>query len=58
MKSIINFIINSITVYMLIDALAFMMWAMSGQHPVDGFYIGAVTTTLIKGMITIVSIIF
>ncbi len=53
MKNTINFLLTIVFVYLCIDAFAFVMWAMSGQHPVDGFYVGAVTTTLIKSIIAI-----
>ena len=30
-----------------IDALGFIAWAMSGQYPVDAFYLGTITTHII-----------
>lgn len=32
----------------MIDVLGFLMWTLSGQTPVDGFYIGALTETVIN----------
>lgn len=32
----------------LIDVFAFMLWAISNQSPVDGFYVGAITKNIIS----------
>jgi hypothetical protein len=34
-------------VFFAIDFGGFIMWAMSGQTPADGFYIGAITKNLL-----------
>lgn len=31
-----------------IDTIFFIVWALSGQTPVDGFYLGAFTKTIIS----------
>jgi len=31
-----------------IDLLGFLAWVLSGQVPVDGFYVGAITTNMLK----------
>ena len=36
-----------VTVIML-DVAAFLMWAFSGQSPVDGFYAGALTAKFVS----------
>lgn len=33
---------------LLIDALGFLLWAMSGQLPVDDFYIGTITAHILR----------
>jgi hypothetical protein len=33
---------------LLLDFFGFMMWAVSGQNPVDGFYVGRLTSELIR----------
>lgn len=53
MKNIINTILTISIIYLAVDAFVFVMWAVSGQHPVDGFYVGAVTTTIIKSLIAL-----
>jgi len=42
-----NIIIKIVTVYLALDFFTFFMWAASGQHPVDGFYLGAVTAKVV-----------
>lgn len=34
-----------------IDFAGFVAWVASGQHPVDGFYVGRITTEIIKALI-------
>lgn len=46
MKIILGFIV----VWLMLDVLGFIMWGLSGQIPVDGFYLGAIT----KGLLTLV----
>ena len=36
---------------MMIDALGFVAWIASGQMPVDGFYIGAITAQVLKAIL-------
>lgn len=33
---------------MVIDFLGAVSWAMSGQRPADGFYVGAITVNIVK----------
>lgn len=33
---------------LLIDFSGFISWVSSGQQPVDGFYIGAITANIIR----------
>lgn len=36
---------------LLIDFIGFVAWIASGQHPVDGFYVGAITANVLKAII-------
>ncbi len=36
---------------MVVDLLGYVAWAVSGQFPVDGFYIGAITHGIVKVLI-------
>lgn len=36
-----------------LDALAFCAWIVSGQHPIDGFYFGAITANIIKALLAL-----
>ena len=48
MKQIINVFFTVMMVALIIDAIAFVSWSLSGQVPVDGFYIGAITKNIIQ----------
>ena len=37
--------------YLAIDMLAFIAWALSGQHPVDNFYIGSITAHILRAIL-------
>lgn len=36
---------------LVLDALGFVAWSVSGQQPADNFYIGAITTNILKAII-------
>ena len=38
---------------LLIDAGAFVLWVMSGQYPADSYYLGAITTNIIKAVLAL-----
>lgn len=40
-------VLTAIGSVMLIDLAGFIMWAVSGQIPADGFFVGAITKYLI-----------
>lgn len=44
----IKYIAGLIALIALIDFIAFIAWIISGQVPVDGFYIGAITGNALK----------
>jgi hypothetical protein len=37
-----------VLVIALIDFAGMMMWALSGQMPMDGFYVGRISTEIIR----------
>lgn len=39
---------TAVIVILLIDALCLLAWALSGQYPADGFYLGAITKSIIS----------
>lgn len=47
---IIKSIVWVIAVVLMIDISGFIGWAMSGQQPVDSFFIGTITTHLLKSL--------
>lgn len=51
MKNTLQIAFTIVAVILVIDFLGFMAWAMSGQHPVDGFYVGAITTNVLKAIL-------
>jgi len=36
---------------LIIDLIGFTAWIASGQHPVDGFYIGSITANVLKAIL-------
>jgi len=36
---------------LVVDFFGFMAWALSGQQPVDGFYLGAITANILRAII-------
>lgn len=45
---IIKNIFAVVAIILFIDFVGMMCWAMSGQRPVDGMYIGAISTNVIR----------
>lgn len=45
---IVRFLVSLV---LLIDALGFIVWVLSGQKPIDGWYIGAVTAHVVRAVI-------
>ena len=37
-----------IAIIIMIDMFGFMIWALSGQTPINGFYIGSITSSTIN----------
>lgn len=51
MKKTFNFVITIIVAFMLIDFVSMIAWAASGQRPVDDFYLGSVSTHIIRALV-------
>lgn len=46
----IKFILSIIAIVMMIDVMGFLAWVYSGQRPVDDFYIGTITTHIVRAI--------
>ena len=44
----LKIIIYTILIILAIDLVGFIAWIVSGQLPVDNFYIGTITANIIK----------
>lgn len=49
----IKIIGGALAFILALDFFAFLLWIMSGQHPVDGFYAGAITANIIKALLAL-----
>lgn len=43
-----NIILDIVLLILLVDFLGFVAWTLSGQLPADGFFIGRITTEVLK----------
>lgn len=50
-KAVAGILVTAIIAILAIDMLGFFGWAMSGQQPTDNFYIGSITTNIIRAII-------
>ena len=48
MKENLSIIGQVIVGYLMLDFVFFFIWVESGQVPVDGFYLGNLTTNILK----------
>ena len=48
MQKIATYTIVALAVLVGLDMLGFMLWSLSGQTPVDGFYIGRMTAEVLR----------
>ena len=44
----IKLVFVAIAIILFIDFAGMICWAMSGQRPIDGMYIGAISTNVIR----------
>jgi len=51
MKYIFNIMVQVLVIVFIIDFTCFMWWTMSGQKPVDSFYVGAISANIINKVI-------
>ncbi len=50
-KAILNIIGTIAIIIMAIDMIGFAGWALSGQHPQDDFYVGTITTHILRAVL-------
>lgn len=48
MRNILSFIGYTIAGLLALDVLGFIAWVMSGQIPVDGYYLGTITAHALR----------
>ena len=51
MKNILQIIGGAALGVLLADALGFMLWVLSGQTPLDNFYIGTITAHVVAWVV-------
>lgn len=51
MKNTLQIAATVVVAILIIDALGFVAWALSGQQPTDDFYIGTITTHVLQTII-------
>lgn len=51
MKNTLQIIGGALAFILALDFGAFVLWILSGQVPVDGFYMGAITANIIRAII-------
>lgn len=51
MKNIIKIVGGVIGAVLALDAFVFIAWILSGQYPVDDFYIGTITAHILRAII-------
>ncbi len=55
-NKVVKFLIvlaNIAGIVFIIDFIGFMFWAMSGQIPVDGFFVGTITQHLLSAILSL-----
>ncbi len=48
MTTALRTVAYSLASFLVVDALGFMGWVLSNQHPVDNAYLGTVTAHIIR----------
>ena len=51
--NILKIIGYGVVAVLVIDALGLMLWVVSGQHPVDEFYLGTITAHVVAWVVGI-----
>lgn len=50
MKTIAQYIGIALIIIIAVDFVGFLAWGFSGQTPVDGFYVGAITRNVLQAI--------
>ena len=50
-RKVAEIVAGALGVVVAVDLFGFMAWIASGQTPVDGFYIGAITANVLRAII-------
>jgi hypothetical protein len=53
-KTIIYYIAGIVATILLIDFVGFWLWILSGQNPADNWYIGRITTEVLRFFINLI----
>lgn len=48
MKKIIETVLFVLLLVLFFDFVCFILWGVSGQHPVDGFYFGTISAHILN----------
>ena len=51
LATINQYVAGTLLGILALDVLGFIMWAMSGQLPIDNFYIGTITAHTLRAII-------
>ena len=51
MKNILSVVAVTLGLIVIVDIFGFMAWIASGQTPADGFYIGALTASVLRALL-------
>lgn len=50
MQKIIKFSLTALVTLLALDFIGFIAWGMSGQLPVDGFFLGTITKHILQAI--------
>lgn len=53
-STIFDFAVKLVLCVLAADFIGFLLWALSGQTPVDGMYVGMITHYFITGIINLI----
>lgn len=47
-RDIFNIIFSALLLFIVIDVIAYVSWTVTGQTPIDNFYLGALTNLILQ----------